>query len=68
MTGSRKAVRISVLADLRLMTGKIRVIADWQVSGFRPLTGAFVFERRPTERCELADRRARRLIPSCLGC
>jgi hypothetical protein len=50
--------------DDQLNSGRL---ADWQVNGFGALTRAFVFELRPTECCELADRQARRLIPSCFG-
>jgi hypothetical protein len=50
--------------DDQLNSGRL---VEWQVNRFGALTGAFVFELRPTEWCELADRRARRLIPSCFG-
>jgi hypothetical protein len=54
------------LAVLKLMTqlnsGRL---VEWQVDRFGTLTGAFVCELRPTEWCELTDRRTRRLIPSC---
>ena len=48
--------------DAQLNSGRL---VEWQVNRFGALTGAFVFELRPPEWCELADRRARRLIPSC---
>ena len=48
--------------DEQLNSGRL---VDWQVNDLAP--GPFVFELRPTEWCELADRRARRLIPQCFG-
>ena len=46
--------------DDQLNSGRL---VDWQVNGLPPSPDPFVFELRPTEWCELADRRARRLVP-----
>jgi len=45
--------------DEQLNSGRL---VNWQVNRFGALTGAFVFELRLTEWCELAGRQARRLI------